>query len=359
MYRKVYNNLPIPFGWLLVFMLLLAVLITLQQYIAYVIGNYEQEFNGLAVFVRYTILFSFLSLLTPFMAFSARVFVENRKPRFFTVHFGLSILIAILHRILTGVGHNMMYIVFYSDIESFELFSDWVVASFFAGLISSLIFYWLGVGLFIAAINQTKLINQERELANARVHALMTQLRPHFLFNTLNSISALIDLDTLAAQKVISRFADLLRGVLDKEGRHFITLDEELKFIENYLSIELERYREQLSVSYDIDPDALKGQVPSLILQPLVENAIKHGTSRLLENGQINIRAEVLNESKSTLLLQVVDNGRGLVENYKYGLGLNNVSNRLKELYGDDFEFKLEQGIESGCVASIVIPLHL
>ena len=237
-----------------------------------------------------------------------------------------------------------------------NLFTDWILAAYFAGLISSFVFYWLGVGLFVAAVNQTKLINQERELANARVHALMTQLRPHFLFNTLNSISALIDLDTLAAQKVIARFADLLRGVLDKEGRHFIPLEEELKFIENYLSIELERYREQLTVFYDIAPESLKGKVPSLILQPLVENAIKHGTSRLLENGRIDITAQRLNGEEDQLLLQVKDNGHGLTDDYTYGVGLNNVSNRLKELYGDDFEFKLEQNGDSGCVASILIP---
>lgn len=216
------------------------------------------------------------------------------------------------------------------------------------------------MGLFVALINRKKLISKEKELANARLHALLTQLRPHFLFNTLNSISSLIDLDKKGAQKMIAQFGDLLRNVLEKEEKQFISLKEEIAFIENYLSIESQRFSDRLSIEFDLVTESLENEVPTLILQPLVENAIKHGIANKISNGKIEISSRILNgkgHPVPNLELTVKDNGVGLADNFNYGIGLSNVTNRLSELYGSACEFDLVKNKDEGCSARIRLPL--
>jgi hypothetical protein len=341
--------------------LLVALLLTLQEYVSYLIANYQYDFSWFSISTRNVISFMILTLLSPIAANGAQFFSgKNQKSTNRLILIVLiSLLIAIMHRAFGIVLHNLIYSI-YAGNETFNMFGFWKSRYFGAGIISSLIYYWILVSIFLAAISRTRLINKEKELANARLHALITQLRPHFLFNTLNSISSLIDIDKSAAQKMISRFGDLLRGVLEKEEKQFISLEEEVAFIENYLSIELERYQDRLSITYDLDPESLEGKVPTLILQPLVENAIKHGISKKLEGGEIAISSQILNGEENPvpqLELRVEDNGEGLIDGFDYGVGLKNVSKRLKELYQDDFEFKLENNEPEGCRARITIPI--
>ncbi len=355
-----YRTLPIPFGYLLLFGLILAALLTLQEYLSYLIANYQYEFSWFSISIRNTVNFLILALLTPVAATSARLLVE-KKNRFKNI-IGLtliSLVLALVHRATSIATYNFVYSL-YTDNAFSGFFGYWRLRSFGAGIISSLIFYWVVIGIFLAAINRQRLVRKEKELANARLNALMTQLRPHFLFNTLNSISSLIDIDKPAAQKMISRFGELLRGVLEKEEKQFVSLEEEISFLENYLSIEMERFRDRLSVSYQIDPKSLKDLVPTLILQPLVENAIKHGIASKVHNGKIEISSKILNGAQypsPQLELSVSDNGAGLKDEHSFGIGLKNVTNRLSQLYGNDGEFKIENNDKQGCTASIRLPI--
>lgn len=356
-----YRTLPIHFGYLFLFALSLATLLTLQEYLSYLIANYQYEFSWFSISANNTINFLTLVLISPIAANSSKILNEtaNSYLKKIVVIGLISLLIAFFHRAFTTTIYNLAYALYSGNAFS-NYFGYWKLRSFGAGIISSLIYYWILVGIFLSALNREKLISKEKELVNARLHALLAQLRPHFLFNTLNSISSLIDIDKQAAQKMISRFGELLRGVLEKEEKQFISLEEEIAFIKNYLSIESERFADRLSISYDVDPKSLQDMVPTLILQPLVENAIKHGIARKVDDANIEISTRILNGleyTSSHLELSVSDNGAGLGTDPDYGIGLKNVTSRLQELYGSKGAFKLQNVDTGGCVAKITIPL--
>jgi signal transduction histidine kinase len=186
----------------------------------------------------------------------------------------------------------------------------------------------------------------ETRLAEARLKTLEAELHPHFLFNTLHAISTLIHLQPDAADRMISRLSDLLRITFARSGAARVPLQEELEFLQKYLEIEQTRFQDRLTVSYDVDPETLDAEVPRMILQPLVENAIKHGVSPKNTPGYIRIVAA---RDVDTLRLEVCDNGVGLSGGARArlqgGVGLSNTRDRLECLYGDAHALEfLEQG---------------
>jgi len=197
----------------------------------------------------------------------------------------------------------------------------------------------------------------QTQLAQAQVQTLKMQLHPHFLFNTLHSISALIQEDPESAETMIARLSDLLRRALDQSATQEIPLRDELDFLNLYLEIERTRFEERLKVDYDIDPAALDALVPNMILQPLVENAIRHGIADRTENGRISISAR---KRANDLLLKVEDNGSGIparaVLSLKEGVGLTSTRGRLERLYGSGQRLQLEAPSAGGLIARIVLP---
>lgn len=198
----------------------------------------------------------------------------------------------------------------------------------------------------------------EARLAQAQLEALKMQLHPHFLFNTLNTISALLRKDVEMADKMIARLGDFLRMTLRNSGQQEVAVSEELEFLKCYLEIERIRFQDRLTVEMDIDPQAAMAQVPNLILQPIVENAIRHGISATEASGRLTIRALCHN---GLLTLQVRDNGPGLSGNgdeYREGLGLQNTRSRLEQLYGDRQSFRIFNAAEGGVTVEIDLPYH-
>ncbi len=197
----------------------------------------------------------------------------------------------------------------------------------------------------------------QTQLAQAQVQSLKMQLHPHFLFNTLNSISALVRDHPETAETMIARLSDLLRRALDSSSTQEITLRQELEFLQLYLEIEQARFEERLKVRFTIDPAALDALVPNMILQPLVENAIRHGIANKVENGEVIISAK---KRGGDLLLKVADNGAGLapsgVLSIKQGVGLASTKGRLERLYGVGQALHLEAPDTGGFVARIVVP---
>lgn len=211
----------------------------------------------------------------------------------------------------------------------------------------------------------------QAQLAQAELQALKMQLHPHFLFNTLHSISALMHADVEAADKMVVRLGEFLRMTLKNSGTPEITLEEEVKFLECYLEIERLRFEDRLSVRFEIDPEVLGARVPNLILQPLVENAVRHGVAPHTGPGRLSVRGKRLGDR---LVLEVEDNGSGLPANSKVGdqdqegaisaergpggLGLANTRARLERFYGNRHHFRLENAADGGLLVVLELPLR-
>jgi two-component sensor histidine kinase len=199
----------------------------------------------------------------------------------------------------------------------------------------------------------------EAHLAQARLQLLKTQLHPHFLFNTLNGIAALIYEDPKAAHRMLARLSELLRMSLRDDAAQEVMLRSELDFCRRYLELEQIRFGNRLSVQWDIGPETLEALVPNLLLQPLLENAIKHAIAPFSTPGRISVLSRRENE---TLRLQVTDNGPGLSEYHegsgRSGIGLINTRARLRELYGDQHRIELKRGPSGGLVVEIAIPFR-
>jgi two-component system LytT family sensor kinase len=218
------------------------------------------------------------------------------------------------------------------------------------------------VAMAIKIWNNTRIeMNLEQNqqlLLKARMDALTSQINPHFLFNTLNTVSSLIRFDPDMARGVVLKLSNILRRLLRKHET-FVPLREELAFIDDYLDIEVIRFgRDKLQIFKEIEEDSLETFVPSMLLQPMVENSIKHGLAPRLEGGKIHLRARNFD---SRLLIEIEDNGLGisperLAEVYGGGIGISNVHERLRLLYGDQFKMNIRSKEGEGTQIHIEIP---
>jgi LytS/YehU family sensor histidine kinase len=195
----------------------------------------------------------------------------------------------------------------------------------------------------------------EKLLAEARLQTLRTQLQPHFLFNALNTISAFVERNPQGARRMIEHLGDLLRFSLDRSARQETTLQEELAALEHYLSIQRVRFEDHLKVSVSAEPGTLRASVPGLILQPLVENAIRHGATQASSSIEVNAWRD-----NGRLHLRVSDDGPGLPPSWRLsesaGIGLSNTQQRLAQLYPSAHTFAVSEARDGGVVAEIVIP---
>jgi sensor histidine kinase YesM len=195
----------------------------------------------------------------------------------------------------------------------------------------------------------------EKRLTEARLQALLHQLKPHFLFNTLNGIASLMHTDVDAADTMLVRLSELLRITMSRTGAAHTTLREEVAFLERYLDIEKIRFRNRLEVVVAVDAGVLDAEVPSLILQPIVENAVRHGVEPNARSGRIEVRA---GREGGQLVVTVSDNGRGMPAEgpKRQGIGLANTRARLEGLYGDRQKFELANGPDGGLCVRLAIP---
>ena len=251
-------------------------------------------------------------------------------------------------------------------LRSYQLDSFWETYKIFllVNLHFGVAIYWAVLSIYQAVRYYRKY--RERELATSKLEArlaqsrlqvLKMQLHPHFLFNTLNAISELIYKDRESAERMIGDLSDLLRLSFENLEVQEISLKQELEFLRKYLEIEQMRFHDRLVVEMEISPDTLDASVPNMILQPLVENAIKHGIAPRSTGGKIEIGAV---RNNGSLELSVSDNGIGVpfndVANVSDGVGLSNTRRRLKHLYGDRHKFELSAAALSGLKVNLRIP---
>ena len=223
--------------------------------------------------------------------------------------------------------------------------------------------YWAIVGLSHALLyyresrdRELRASQLETRLVEAQLKTLQQQLHPHFLFNTLNAISALMHRDVAAADRTLMRLSDLLRLTLERLGEQEVTLDEELDFLRKYLDIERTRFADRLIVRFDIEPATLQALVPTLLLQPLVENAIKHGVARKAGAGHIDVTAR---REHDKLWIEIRDDGVGLSEDaltaLHKGIGVSTTRARLRHQFGADFRFEFHR-LSQGVAVVVAVP---
>ena len=293
---------------------------------------------------------------SPFIDETFRFIRRNLpRPRLFDWQIMFLMTILGLRFVQTELARNFPKSIFSS--ESPENF--WVWGAIYA---TSVVAIGIEIKIFNSVRIQIKLEEQERLLLHARMEALQNQINPHFLFNTLNSISSLVRLDPDRARDVIFKLATILRRLLNT-SEAFAPLREEFEFIDNYLDIEVVRFgRDKLRVVKELDPASLDVVVPSMLLQPLVENSIKHGLSPKVEGGSIHLRSRL---TDSRLIIEVEDDGVGmggaqLEESSSWtgmGIGMANICERLQVLYGDTARMTIDSHEGKGTLIRIRLPL--
>lgn len=193
----------------------------------------------------------------------------------------------------------------------------------------------------------------QAQLAEAHLRTLQMQLQPHFMFNALNSLSDLVISEPKAALRLIARLGDFLRLTLQNSNTQWVSLRREADFLDAYLEIERVRFADRLQVVFEIDPESLDAEVPNLILQPLVENAVRHGVASHIGPALIRLSAKRRGE---TLRIEVRDNGPGMPDNIREGLGISNTRERLQQTYGSRYSFTVDNQGGGGVVAICELP---
>jgi two-component sensor histidine kinase len=313
--------------------------------------------NPVYAFLRLALVSYLWAALTPVVFLVGNRFT-NESPkalRNLSIHFFSSLLFGGFYTI---VYHNILG--FFLG-ESFpqinrSLFSHWAV--FLTNVTNAFPFY-VGILAFNQAANYSrKYRDREFRLQQAELEALKTQLNPHFLFNTLNAISALVYTSPPDATKTISQLSDLLRLTLHNDKAQEVTLKEELDFLRKYLQIQQTLLQERLEIEWRIEPETLDALVPNMILQPLVENSIRHGIAPKEEGGRIEIFSHRFGDQ---LLIEIKDDGLG-AENDEAktggGIGLINTKARLKHLYGEAQNFEIDSPETGGWRVSITLPFR-
>ena len=302
------------------------------------------------------------AVLVPGMLWMARRYRFGRHTwrRAAAAHVVAVIVFTLAHAALTVTSRVLiMKLLAGRDVSWWMYFQE----LFFLNFDWEMMTYWAVIGLSHALDFHRE--SRERELteaqlrirlAEAQLQALQRQLHPHFLFNTLNTISALMHRDTEAADAMLERLSDLLRLTLDRVGTQHVPLSDELDFLQKYLEIEKTRFGERLQVNIDVAPDTLDALVPNLLLQPLVENALRHGIAPKIGGGRVDIIAEHEGEA---LRLEVRDNGVGMSPDKidaLHGVGMGNTRSRLQHLYGSNHSFDVKAPAGVGLAVTIVIP---
>jgi two-component system LytT family sensor kinase len=211
------------------------------------------------------------------------------------------------------------------------------------------------VGAAYAADAYRRAARLQSALASAELRSLKAQLHPHFLFNTLHTISVLMDRDVALAKRLLVRLSELLRVALDTHGASLVPLDQEIRFAEHYLEIEHTRFQERLLVRIEVDPALRSVRVPSFLLQPLIENAVRHGIARVSGPGQLTVKVR---RDDNRMSIEVWDSGPGSSSPSATGVGLANLRGRLEQLYGTNFELVASNGPNGGFLARVILPFE-
>lgn len=348
------------FSFLLGIATLLTVIFTFDKYIS---SNYIR--GGSATFIAAAAhsavtwyVFAFLTI--PLLKFVRRFPIQKKTP-------AAMILLYIFASILFSFAHTTTtYLFWFKRLGYKVVFSEDFILHLISHYAFNLIIFLSIIGLYY--LIEYYRISRERELRTAELKTLLSQTRlqvlkmqiqPHFLFNTLNAIAALMYEDVNKSHTMLSRLSDLLRIALDSSERQEVTLQEEMTFLQSYLDIQELRFQDRLQINVNTPPETLNAMVPSMILQPLVENVVTHGLEPLGNKGKIEIRSQIKDNS---LILKISDNGPGLPSSENIdesnGIGISNTRKRLRQLFGDDFKIEFTNNTNAGMKVTMTIPFR-
>jgi two-component system, LytTR family, sensor kinase len=356
-----------PLRWVFAAATLLGFFSTLQAYRLYTLNSKNPMSVEIGTLLFLNLVYWYVpASLSPMMFRLAHRFRLDgeRKVRAFAVHAGAALSYSAVH-CAAMISSRFVVWSMWGEMPQIASFTSFIQRTFLTNLDWTLMTYTTIVALSYAlhyskesharAVKEAQL---ETRLVEARLRTLEAELHPHFLFNTLHAISSLVHTNPDSADRMISRLSDLLRLTFDRSGSAGVSLQEELEFLQKYLEIEQTRFQDRLSVRFEIDPDTLDAEVPRLILQPLVENAIKHGVSPKPGSGLVQITSQ---RHADRLWIEVSDNGVGLSAGararLRSGVGLSNTRDRLQCLYGS--AHRIEFSDESkGLAVRLEIPFH-
>lgn len=360
------KKMPIPYLYAILMGIGLAVLFALKRYMDLLYWAEVEYFNWHKDFFVHLVNYTLWAVLLPLVYYLVSKYqITNFSSSEIFKAFVVSFLMAIFHEVTSNIiYHGPLHFLGFKPFTQKTM--NFIFRAFPSALISRLVEYWI-LYATLTAIDyrrelrkkQLEFVQLESQLAGAQLNALRLQLQPHFLFNTLNTISSLMEFDIKKSQKIVSQLGSLLRTVLDENTAKTIPLREELEFVKSYLAIEQVRFMDRLNIQYEIDEKSLDALVPSLILQPLVENGIKHGFSNKIEAGTITVTTQRIADK---IRFAVRDDGRGsaidIEELMNKGIGLKNAKQRLDLIYNENYDIKINSGIDKGFEIAITIPYH-
>lgn len=350
--------------WLIIFGIwtVVALISAFNWYYWRDLGNMDNPWSWYMLIVAKLSVWYVWAVLTFFILWLGRRVTLDRLGwrRWFAAHLGLSIGCVGAYMIV----YDIVIVALLGYPLSLEAFGNFVGALFHQHLSYFFLAYWAIIGVDYAIgyykkfrERELRAAQLERRLAEAQLESLKAQLQPHFLFNTLNMISAYMHSDVYAAERMLIKLSDMLRLSLRQMQGQRITLKKEMELIRLYLEIQQARFKDRLEIKIDIDPALLDALVPCLILQPLVENSIRHGVAPHSKRALVQISAS---RENGTLMLRVADTGPGLppdwTDNSETGIGLSNTRERLKQLYGHRQSFVLRSREAHGVEAIICVP---
>ncbi|MBK7944218.1 MAG: histidine kinase [Flavobacteriales bacterium] len=367
-----FRRVPVRYRTVLITATVLATLFLFQAYMHhYVYRDLKDmgEFRWLREAPVPYLNFFFWALLCPLVYIILQRWPFTARPVWTIVgiHLGLGLLIAAFHEVAT----SSIYYGILQSLGEFDFadpkYRDWAYHALAPAIFTRVMEYCALLGVLVALENarlrrteHEQLLRVQNELQVTQLNALKKQLQPHFLFNTLNTVSALMDESINDARKVLSRLGQLLRATLNQSRTDKVLLEQEIDYSRDYLDIESIRFRDRLITRFEVPPELLQAQVPSMVLQPLVENAIKHGPDAMQERVEITVRAKRLD---GRLTLEVADNGKGCSDVHKAmangGIGLRNVRERMRLLYGAAGTLEITSPQGSGFTATLSLPLEM
>lgn len=329
---------------------------------SYVIERVHESWHDILInniLIDWLIVVAFMS----FIAISTKRLLNKNYPwtRIFIFHTIFAILIGLVIRIVFDLQGILMGNVGFSDyslkasIDRMFYVMDLNFLIYFAMIFIIYTYYYL------KQVKETEKQKSqlENQLMSTKMKMLSSQLQPHFLFNTLNSISVLVEVDAKKAQNTIADLSDFLREILYSGDQYMVSLRKELRILEYYLNILNVRFSDHLHIEKDIDPDLLDQKIPALLLQPLIENSVKHGYS--YHHTDLRVKMSIQRKKKD-ILIKIENDGAELTktcpELLKEGVGLANINDRLRNLYGENFYFNMQNKEDHHGVETLIrIPL--
>jgi len=276
----------------------------------------------------------------------------------FSLHFIFSIIVTALHFFSEAILMYVLIKIFFVKRNPGNYIPSYMLMTIHIQVIIYFLIVAVYQGITYVVQFQTALLKNmklESRLVEAQNQALKMQIRPHFLFNTHNAIISLLhDNKNEEAIKMLIGLSDLLRKTLDQPGQDLVTVQDELKLVKLYLTIQELRFQERLHVCYQVDPSALKLYIPPFTLQPIIENAIIHGIEPFSDSGKLTIDISLKN---NYLHIQIEDDGAGIGNGMlKSGVGIPNIKSRFENLYADDFTFTIKNHQPKGTIVNIILP---